>query len=348
MPPDASDTQVPPATEAELEERLARPLDGDVAAAAGLDGDLIVLGAGGKMGPSLVRLALAAIERAGARREVIAVSRFSDRRVARDLEAHGVGVVVCNLLDERAVRELPDAPNVILMAGHKFGTDDDPAATWALNALLPAIVARRYAEARIVAFSTGNVYPFSDAAGPGPSESDPTGPVGEYAQSALARERILTFLSNVQRTPLAILRLNYAVELRYGVLRDLADRLVAGEPIDLAMGWVNLVWQRDAVSAALRAFAHCTVPPFVLNVTGPKCSVRHLATALAARLGVEPRFRGAEAPTALLSDASRCARLFGPPTLPLETLIDWVADWVGRGGRSLDKPTHFEEREGRF
>ncbi|MGD2135697.1 MAG: NAD-dependent epimerase/dehydratase family protein [Gemmatimonadales bacterium] len=344
----AHDTQAPPATEAELDALLARPTDADVAAAAAWDGDLVVLGAGGKMGPSLVRLALAAVERAGAKHRVVAVSRFGDAGVAQGLEAAGAETVACDLLDERAVRALPDASNVILMAGQKFGTVDDPATTWSLNALLPAIVARRYAGSRLVAFSTGNVYPLTDAAGEGPRESDPTGPVGEYAHSALARERILTFLSNVQRTPTAILRLNYAVELRYGVLRDIADRLVASAPIDLTMGWVNLIWQRDANAIALRALAHCAVPPLVLNVTGPKYSVRELAAGLAARLDTEPVFRGEEAGTALLSDASRCAQRFGPPTTSIETMLDWVADWVRRGGRSLGRPTHFEERKGRF
>jgi nucleoside-diphosphate-sugar epimerase len=235
------------------------------------------------------------------------------------------------------------------MAGQKFGTSDNAPQTWAVNAYLPGVVATRFPSARIVAYSTGNVYPLSDALGEGPVETDPVGPVGEYAQSALARERVLEFFSRTQITRMAILRLNYAIELRYGVLRDLADRIVARHPIDLAMGRVNVIWQRDANAVALRALAHCASPPLVLNLTGrPAYAVRWLAEELGRRLGLEPRFIGRAAATALLSDASRCEALFGPPELEISSMLDLVAEWVAQGGRSLGRPTHYESREGRF
>ncbi len=336
-------------TETELDERLSRPVESDVAAMAQLEGDLLVLGAGGKMGPSLVRVARRAVAETGARRRIIAASRFSVSGVAESLAAAGVETVACDLLDPAALGQLPDAPNVIFMAGQKFGTVGDPTTTWTLNAVLPGMVLERFAASNLVVFSSGNVYPLVPVSGAGSVESDPVGPVGEYAQSVVARERVVTFLSERQQTPVAIIRLNYAVELRYGVLRDLADRIWRGEPVDLTMGYVNVIWQRDANAIALRCLAHCAAPPFVLNVTGPeRLSVRELTLSLGKRLEREPLFTGDEAGTALLSDASRCRELFGPPTLDLETLLDWVADWVRRGGRSLDQPTHFEEREGRF
>jgi nucleoside-diphosphate-sugar epimerase len=339
----------PPPDDATLEERLSAPTGADVAALAALEGDILVLGAGGKMGPSLARLARRASDAAGIDRRVVAVSRFGTPGVRDALERAGVEVVPTDLLDPAHLAALPDAPNIILMAGQKFGTDADPASTWALNALLPGLVVRRFTTARIVVFSTGNVYPLTDAQGPGCTEQHPLGPIGEYAQSALARERIVTYVATRHRTPCAVMRLNYAVELRYGVLRDLADRLVRGEPIDLTVGSVNVIWQRDANAIALRLLAYTAVPPFVLNVTGSdRLGVRSLAKALAARLGVEPIFAGAESPTALLSNASRAHALFGAPTLEVETLVAWTAEWVRQGGASLGQPTHFEEREGRF
>jgi nucleoside-diphosphate-sugar epimerase len=338
-----------PRTDAELDEVLSRPTSADVAALAGLEGDLLVLGAGGKMGPSLARLARRASDAAGRSRRVVAVSRFGTAGLAEGLSEAGVEPVRCDLLDPRALSRLPDAPNVVFMAGQKFGTAVDPAATWALNAFLPGAVVRRFSAARIVVFSTGNVYPLVPVASGGASEDHPVGPIGEYAQSALARERLVAFFAGRQGTPVVLLRLNYAVELRYGVLRDLADRVAQREPIDVTMGWVNVIWQRDANSVALRALARGTAPPLVLNVTGPETlRVRDLALQLGERLGSEPRFTGAEAETALLSDASRCHALFGPPTVSAATALSWVADWVRRGGGSLEKPTHFQERGGRF
>lgn len=338
-----------PATEADLDERLSRPEAPDVAAMAALAGDLLVLGAGGKMGPSLARLARRASDEAGATRRVIAVSRFSRSGVADGLAADGIDTVACDLLDPAALADLPEAPNVVFMAGQKFGTAANPARTWAVNALLPILVVQRFRTARIVVFSTGNVYPLVPVTGGGAREDDPLGPVGEYALSAVARERLVTAVAERQATAAAILRLNYAVELRYGVLRDLADRIAAGRPVDLRMGWVNVIWQRDANAVALRMLADCALPPRVLNVTGPEClRVRDLAARLGARLGREPVFSGEEGATALLSDASRCTGRFGPPTVDAMTVCDWVAEWVRAGGRSLGRPTHFENREGGF
>jgi nucleoside-diphosphate-sugar epimerase len=338
-----------PTTDDELDERLSRPTAADVAAMAALDGDLLVLGAGGKMGPSLACLARRASADAGRRRRVVAVSRFTEPGPRDALAAGGVEIVVADLLDPAALAALPDAPNVVFMAGQKFGTTGNPARTWALNAWLPAQVMQRFRGARVVVFSTGNVYPLVPVTGGGAREDHPPGPVGEYAQSALARERLVTYFGEAHHTPAVVLRLNYAVELRYGVLRDLADRVAARQPVDLTTGWVNVIWQRDANAVALRALADAAVPPLVLNVTGPEpLRVRDLAERLGARLGVAPAFAGREADTALLSNADRCRARFGPPTVAPGTLCDWVADWVRGGGRSLRKPTHYDERQGAF
>ena len=339
----------PPTSDAELDELLSRPTSADIAAMEALDGDLLILGAGGKMGPSLARLARRASDEAGGVRRVIAVSRFGRRALVGDLTARRIDTIACDLLDPAALAALPDAPNVVFMAGQKYGTTDNPAQTWALNAWLPAQVMQRFRDARIVVFSTGNVYPLVAVTGGGAREADPVAPIGEYAQSALARERLVTFFAERGGTPAAILRLNYAVELRYGVLRDLADRVAAREPVDLTMGWVNVIWQRDASAVALRVLAAAAIPPLVLNVTGVETlRVRDLAVRIGEGLGIPPVFAGTEADTALLSNGSRCHARFGPPTVDPLTACDWVAGWVRRGGRSLGKPTHFEERGGAF
>ena len=332
-----------------LEELLSRPTSAVVEAMREVGDGLLILGAGGKMGPSLARLARRASREAGVECRVVAVARFTNPGLAQALRADGIETIRCDLFDAAQVAALPDLPHLVFMAGQKFGTSDNAPQTWAVNAYLPGVIATRFPSARIVAYSTGNVYPLSDARGEGPGETDPVGPVGEYAQSALARERVLEFFSRTQPTSMAILRLNYAIEPRYGVLRDLADRIVARHPIDLAMGRVNLIWQRDANAIALRAFAHCASPPLVLNLTGrPAFGVRWLAEELGRRLGVEPRFTGAEAETALLSDASRCEAMFGPPEVEIAAMLDLVAEWVAQGGRSLGRPTHYESREGRY
>ena len=280
-------------SDAALEELLSRPTAAVVEAMRGVGDGLLILGAGGKMGPSLARLARRAAEQAGVNCRIVAVARFTRAGVEEALRADGIETIRCDLFDAAQVAALPELPNLVFMAGQKFGTAANAPQTWAVNAYLPGVVATRFPAARIVAYSTGNVYPLSDARGEGPAEADPTGPVGEYAQSALARERVLEFFSRTQPTAMAILRLNYAIEPRYGVLRDLADRIMAREPIDLAMGRVNLIWQRDANAIALGAFAHCASPPLVLNLTGrPAHGVRWLAEELGRRLGRRPLVPG--------------------------------------------------------
>ena len=334
---------------AELEERLARPRDVLVDDLRKLDGDILVLGAGGKLGPSLVRLALRGVAAAGTRAKVIAVSRFSEPGLAESLRADGAEIVAADVTDDAALAGLPDAANVIYLVGAKFGTTGNEAGTWATNAYLPGRVAERYAGARMVALSTGNVYPLTPVAGGGCTEQTPTGPVGEYAMACLGRERILTYFAERDGTPMALIRLNYAVEMRYGVLVDVARAVLAGEPVDLTTGHANVVWQGYANEVTLRALHHAAAPPFVLNLTGPELvSVRQVATALAARLGREPVFAGEEAPTALLSNATLCHRLFGYPDVPLGELIELTSDWVVHGRPLLSKPTHFQRRDGKF
>jgi nucleoside-diphosphate-sugar epimerase len=345
-PVSAGELAAVPRDEDELEERLSRPTAALTASLAAVPGDILVLGAGGKMGPSLARMA----RRADPSRRVIAVSRWSNRHAAEALEAHGVETVGADLLSPRELAALPDAPNVVFMAGQKFGTTGAPTATWAMNAAVPAFVAERFAGARTVVFSTGNVYPLTPPARGGSRESDPPAPVGEYAFSCLARERIFGAAAARHRTPLAIVRLNYAHDLRYGVLTDLALRVARGEPIDLAMGYVNVIWQGDANAFALAALARAAAPdPFVVNVAGPETHrVADLARALGERLGVEPVLTGTEGTDALLSDASRMGELLDHPLMPVGTLLDWVAGWVRGGGPLLGKPTSFERRDGRF
>jgi nucleoside-diphosphate-sugar epimerase len=339
-------TATPPRDEAELEERLSRPTAALTRVLATVPGDLLVLGAGGKMGPSLARMA----KRADPSRRVVAVSRWSDRSAAAALESEGVETIGADLLDPRALAALPDAPNIVFMAGQKFGTTGNPATTWAMNAAVPAFVAERYAGSRTVVFSTGNVYALSAPEHSGAKESEPLSPVGEYAYSCLARERIFSAAGARHGTPLSIVRLNYAHDLRYGVLTDLGLRVSRGDPVGLAMGFVNVIWQGDANAFALAALAHATTPePFVVNVAGTEIlRVVDLARALGTRLGVAPTFEGEEGRDALLSDASRMRTLLDHPLLPVDTLLDWVASWIREGGHLLGKPTSFEQRDGRF
>lgn len=337
-----------PADESELDELLSRPSERVIDTLARLPGDVIVLGASGKMGPSLARMVKRASEAAGTRRRVMGVARFTSGGEA-ELRAHGIETIRCELLDEEVVSRLPDAEQVIFMAGRKFGSTDDEATTWAMNAWLPAVVCQRYRCSRIVAFSTGNVYGLAAVDGGGSRETDAPQPVGEYAMSCLARERLLEYFSRRYATPTVIVRLNYACDLRYGVLVDLAQKILRGQPVDLSMGYFNTIWQGDANAMALCAFAHTASPPWTVNVTGPETlSVRAVCQRLGELLNKPVRFQGAETPTALVSDASLAAETFGPPRVRAEQLIEWVASWVARRGRTLNKPTHFESRSGRF
>ncbi|MBL8983932.1 MAG: NAD-dependent epimerase/dehydratase family protein, partial [Gemmatimonadetes bacterium] len=333
----------------DLEERLSDPSPAASDALARCPGDVIVLGAGGKMGPSLTRMVRRAADTVDPPRRVIAVSRFSSAAAANELASHGVEVIRADLADPDAWASLPDAPNVVYMVGQKFGTQGFPERTWHVNTAVAAFAAARYRHARIVAFSTGNVYPLVPAPGRGSRESDPTQPVGEYAQSCLGRERAFEYAASTWGTRVALFRLNYAVDLRYGVLVDLALRVRQRQPIDLAMGWFNCIWQGDANALAIASLGDATAPATTSNCTGPATlSVRATATALGERLGVPVTFTETEQPTALLSDASSLLARHGPLRVPEDTLIDWVARWVEQGGATSGKPTHFEQREGQF
>lgn len=336
-------------TEEELEELLSRPSERDVESMRRMEGNLLILGAAGKMGPSLARLAQRAIVASGRPRNVIAVSRFSDPAIAGALEASGIRTIACDLLAPDALGQLPDTPNVIYMAARKFGTTGSEHLTWAMNAYLPGLVAERFRDSRIVSFSTGNVYPLLPAVSGGAVERTPVYPDGEYGQSALARERLFEYGSRTWSTPVVVLRLNYACELRYGVLVDIAKAVREGRPVELGMGLVNVIWQGDANSVCLRSFEHAASPPRVWNVTGPETlSVRYLAEEFGRRFGVAPVFQGVEAETALLSNSVAAHRTFGYPRVPVGRMVDWVAAWIEDGHALHAKPTHFQARDGKF
>jgi len=332
-----------------LEELLSEPSATAIDAMRRLKGDLVVLGVAGKMGPTLARMARRALDAAGASGRVIGVSRFSSPEQQDALERHGIETIRYDLLDEDALARLPDVPNVIFMAGRKFGSTGDESLTWAMNAHLPAMVCRRYRRSRIVAFSTGNVYGLTSSGRGGSREDDLPNPVGEYAMSCLGRERLLEYFSRTHGTQVAILRLNYASEMRYGILVDLARRVLRLEPVDVTMGYFNVIWQADANAMALTALAHTSSPPLVVNLAGPEeLSVRAACTELARLLNLEVVFAGREAGDALLSNGARGRALLGAPRVDAARLLAWTADWVQRGGESIDKPTHFESRTGRF
>jgi nucleoside-diphosphate-sugar epimerase len=336
-------------TEDQLEDRLSAPNEQDIALLRRLSGDVLVLGAGGKMGPSLARRIRRAADAAGKRCRVLAVSRFSSPSARDGLQASGVETIACDLLDRRAVAGLPDCENVLLLAGRKFGSSERVDLTWAMNTVVPVNVGERYRASRMVVFSTGNVYPFVSAASGGSREGDEVQPRGEYAQSCLGRERIFEFFSREHGMRCLLLRLNYAVDLRYGVLVDIARKVYDGEPVDVTVAHFNTIWQGDANSYALRCLELCETPPRVLNVTGTEIvSLVETAEFFAQRFGRPVTFRGAPQETALLSDASACHRLFGAPQMCLAKLREMIGHWIEIGGRSLQKPTKFEVIDGKF
>lgn len=336
-------------TEETLDDLLTKPSEGLISDMAKINGDILILGAGGKMGPSLAVLAKKAAVAAGIQSRIIAVSRFSDAIATEFLRSNGVEAISVDLLQPGVLRGLPDAPNIIYMAGRKFGTDGLEHLTWAMNAWLPALVAERYRDASIVVFSSGNVYPMMSAESGGATEDTRPDPVGEYAMSCLARERLFEYGSSTYGTPVLLYRLNYAVDLRYGVLYDIASSILQEMPVPVHTPAFNCIWQGAANEMAIRALLHTESPAARMNITGPETiRVKDAAQRLGNLLGRAPVFTGEESNTMLLSNASKASAVFGAPSVTVDTLIQWQAEWLLEGGRTLDKPTHFEQRKGRF
>lgn len=333
----------------ELEEVLSAPSAEVNEVISQLSGDVVVLGVAGKMGPTLAKMLVKSCLKAGVKKRITGVSRFSDKTVKKHLEKNGIETIECDLLEKESVKKLPDAENVIFLAGMKFGATGKEPLTWAMNTYVPAVAADRYKHSRIVALSTGNVYPFTKITGEGCGETVPTEPVGEYAQSCLGRERIFQYFSEKNKTPVTIIRLNYAAELRYGVLVDIAGKVRDGIPVDLKMGYANVIWQTDANRAIIRTFTLCSSPPAILNLTGPEIiSVREVAEKFGNILGKKPVFVNKEEDTALLSNPSLFCKTFGKPETTVEQMIKWTAHWLKKGNPTLNKPTHFETKNGRF
>lgn len=332
-----------------LYNELLRPSEALISDIARLSGDIIILGVGGKMGPALAKLAKQSIDAAGIRKEVIGVARFSDSGLQQELQAYGVKTYAADLLNDKELLQLPAVENVLYLAGTKFGTTGKESFTWAMNSYLPGRVAEKYKASKIVAFSTGNVYPLTAVTSGGATENELAEPIGEYAQSCLGRERIFQYFAAKNNTPTLIYRLNYAVDVTYGVLVEIAKAVKEARPIDLRMGYVNVIWQGEANEVALRCLHHCTVPSAILNVTGPEAlSVRSIAEGFGEYFQTNPVFVNEEQETALLSNASACYRLFGGPSVSLNQMMKVIAGWLETGGKTLNKPTHFQEREGKF
>lgn len=336
-------------TETELEELLTRPRARLVAFIRSVASPLLILGAGGKMGPTFALLARRAALAANHPLDIIAVSRFTDPASRNKLEAAGVRTIACDLLEKESLAELPDTENVICLVGQKFGTENDPAATWAINTIVPSRIAERYPRARIVAVSTGNVYPLTEVGRGGSVEGDPLNPVGEYPNAAVGRERVFEFYAQRHRTALALLRLYYAVDLRYGVVVDIARKIHAGQPVDLTNGYFNCIWQGDANEFILRALSLAGTPPAIRNLCRPEIfKVREIATTLGDLLDRPVLFKGAEAGTAYLGNAARLCGELGEPSTKIQAMLRWTAHWVKQDGRNLNRPTHFEVRDGKY
>lgn len=333
----------------ELEEILSEPTPGVIEALGKLDGDIMVLGAGGKMGPTLTRMAKRASDAAGVDRRVMAASIFPSEQEKQRLQDAGIETIECDFLQPGQLHALPDAKNVMFMVGMKFGSSGAEGLTWAINTFLPGAVATKYSNSRIAAFSSGNIYKFVPVDSGGSSENDAIGPIGEYAMSVLGRERVLQHFSTARNIPMSLIRLNYAVELRYGVLVDIAQKVWRGEPIDVSNGCVNVIWQADANAMALQSFVKAAVPPFVINVSGPEfLKVREVAQRYGELMGKKPTIEGEESPDALLSNGTLGYELFGKPKVDAQQMMEWIAEWIIAGGESIGKPTHFETRDGKF
>lgn len=334
---------------AELDDLLTKPSDRLIEDLQKIEGDILILGIGGKMGPSLARLAKRAIQAGGIEKRIIGVSRFSDPAKRAELEAFGIETIQGDLLDDAFLQSLPAVKNVLFMAGQKFGTSGKQAFTWAMNTYLPARVADKFKHARIVAFSTGNVYPFMDVKGKGATEDTPTAPIGEYAQSCLGRERMFEYFSMKNQTPVLLYRLNYALDLKYGVLNDIARKVWEEAPIDLSMGYVNVIWQGDANEYAIRSLLHCQTPANILNITGPETlELKALAETFGRLMQKTPLLVGEAQATALLNDSSKAHSLMGAPSISIQQMMEWTVAWVKSGGEELNKPTHFQTRDGKF
>jgi nucleoside-diphosphate-sugar epimerase len=341
--------QTLPCNPGEIDVFLARPTPGVLETVRRLPGDIMVVGAGGKMGPTLCLMAAAALRETGSSFRVKAVSRFSNSAARQLLEKHGLETIPCDLLDRAEVAKLPDAPNILFLAGQKFGTSDAPELTWAMNTLVPAHVAERYATARIVAFSTGCVYSFATVTGGGSREEDAMQPLGDYANSCLGRERIFSYYARKNGTQTVLFRLNYSIDFRYGVLVDVAQKVLAGQPIDVTSGHANVIWQGDACARAIQALELAASPALPINITGPETiSIRSLALEFGRRFGVEVKFTGTEADRVWLNDASKSFAHWGYPSVSLGQMVEWIAAWIQMGGGTLGKPTHFETRDGTF
>lgn len=335
--------------ETQLDELLTTPSTALVEVFRTLADPLIILGAGGKMGPSLALLARRAAQQAQSQVRIVAASRFSDPDSRAELEKGGVETYSADALDRDQLAKLPDSANVVYLVGMKFGTSSDPLPTWATNTIAPVHVCERFAGAKIVALSTGNVYPLVPVEAGGSHESDPLTPLGEYPNAAVARERIFQYYAARHATPTVLMRLNYAHDLRYGVLTELAGKIWRGEPIDLTMGYFNAIWQGDANEIILRSFAHCQVPAELINLTSPeRYSVRTVAEQLGKLMDRQPQLVGSEAPTALLSNTERMQEKFGMPQVGLEQMLEWIAHWTVNDGPTLNKPTHFATRDGKY
>lgn len=335
--------------ESSFQEQFLQPSAALVNDISKIEGDILIIGAGGKIGPSIARLTRKALDLASKSNRVIGVSRFSEEGLAAQLNAEGIETIVADILDDAQLQALPDAANVLYLAGTKFGTKDNQPYTWAMNSYLPGRVAEKYKNANIVVYSTGNVYPYTPVGSGGASEDVAAEPVGEYGQSCLGRERIFQYFSNQHGTPILIYRLNYAIDFRYGVLLEIAKTVLAGKPVNLLTGNVNVIWQSDANEMAIRSLLHCESPSKILNITGPETvSVRWLAHEFGKHFGLEPSFINEEQPTALLSNAAESFRLFGYPQVTLKEMIAITANWLTSGGEVINKPTHFQEREGKY